>query len=647
MKARPDGTIEMADGKPLKADHKLTAQEVVELINLVAPQAVKVPQVVFGRGGGNMISRVTDLTDFFPSYAGRALETLKVDRNGAAITTAPENVNVKLFGATGDGVTNDQPAIQTAIDRLPAAGGIVFLPPGTYRINSTLTLPDKDILILGAGLATIIDLGANAIAAFTVPTGLTVVRRYDVAHLYIRGSNVVGQETFRLADANGRGDIWFSYAQASDIETYVNWTAYNTNYDRQSVVHAFGSSIFPSSLSTATLAKTPNPAGSYFAPVAVRFDECIAFRLSSATEGTRAWTANADCDFWFVNSSVISVRPGSFKVNGFSTFYSEIRAIGATGDYESFGNGWDGFDYCIGTFFTGINAAGAATLAHRLVIRGTQFQLSSSRFGEGRLLIEATAARAGLSNSTFRNSTFAGVALEVKGSECRITGSTFPGALASLLQLTDVTGVVVSGCSFSPTGSINTIAESGTATNNRIDGCVGLNLGSGLSLLGPTTRVDGVQPGNAIGVMEGVAKANANVTAVGNVGTGEDDLITYSLPALSLLKVGSAVRIRAWGTTANNANAKTLRLYFGVAVLTTSLTVSQAGFWEINAIVVKNGASTQDANASLIEFPGTLHDIEQSAPNQTDTAAITIKCTGDATASNDIVQEGLLVEVLN
>jgi hypothetical protein len=61
-------------------------------------------------------------------------------------------VNVKSFGATGDGTTNDQPAIQAAFDYAFGTSGSphavagrftnkpVFFPVGNYRVNSGLTL---------------------------------------------------------------------------------------------------------------------------------------------------------------------------------------------------------------------------------------------------------------------------------------------------------------------------------------------------------------------------------------------------------------------------------------------------------------------------------------------------------------------------
>ena len=148
-----------------------------------------------------------------------------------------------------------------------------------------------------------------------------------------------------------------------------------------------------------------------------------------------------------------------------------------------------------------------------------------------------------------------------------------------------------------------------------------------------------------------LVKANVNTTAVGNVTTGEDDLITYTLPASAFSAAGKGVQITAWGTSANNANAKTLKLYFGTsAILTNALTVSIAGVWRIEANVFSTGVDAQDYVAQLVTT-GTagvaLNDIEAGSLTQDDGATIAIKCTGDATATNDIVQEGQLVTFFN
>lgn len=50
-------------------------------------------------------------------------------------------VNVTDYGTVGDGVANDAPAIQSAIDQAAATGGEVYLPKGTYLLGAALTLP--------------------------------------------------------------------------------------------------------------------------------------------------------------------------------------------------------------------------------------------------------------------------------------------------------------------------------------------------------------------------------------------------------------------------------------------------------------------------------------------------------------------------
>lgn len=50
-------------------------------------------------------------------------------------------VNVRDFGARGNGISNDTAAIQAAIDSLALRGGTVFFPPGTYRISQAASNP--------------------------------------------------------------------------------------------------------------------------------------------------------------------------------------------------------------------------------------------------------------------------------------------------------------------------------------------------------------------------------------------------------------------------------------------------------------------------------------------------------------------------
>lgn len=59
-------------------------------------------------------------------------------------------VNVREFGATGNGVTDDLPAIHRALETAAHAGGRILFPAGTYGVSATLVIPTKT-QIFGVG----------------------------------------------------------------------------------------------------------------------------------------------------------------------------------------------------------------------------------------------------------------------------------------------------------------------------------------------------------------------------------------------------------------------------------------------------------------------------------------------------------------
>jgi hypothetical protein len=68
-------------------------------------------------------------------------------------------VSVKDFGAIGDGVHDDTAAIQAAYDSLtpgytvnaPSGGGVVYYPPGKYKVSATLSIVKDNVYSVGAG----------------------------------------------------------------------------------------------------------------------------------------------------------------------------------------------------------------------------------------------------------------------------------------------------------------------------------------------------------------------------------------------------------------------------------------------------------------------------------------------------------------
>ncbi len=64
---------------------------------------------------------------------------------------ADRGVDVRDFGAVGNGSTNDAPAIQAAINALGTGGGTVQFGPRTYRIGSAIVINSNSVRLQGAG----------------------------------------------------------------------------------------------------------------------------------------------------------------------------------------------------------------------------------------------------------------------------------------------------------------------------------------------------------------------------------------------------------------------------------------------------------------------------------------------------------------
>ncbi len=89
------------------------------------------------------------------AQAGGNISSATVIATGATTARTLANymadvLNIKDFGAVGDGTTDDSTAIQAAIDAT-SPGGNLFIPVGTYKIATGLTC-NKPIRLYGSGL---------------------------------------------------------------------------------------------------------------------------------------------------------------------------------------------------------------------------------------------------------------------------------------------------------------------------------------------------------------------------------------------------------------------------------------------------------------------------------------------------------------
>lgn len=139
---------------------------------------------------------------------------------------------------------------------------------------------------------------------------------------------------------------------------------------------------------------------------------------------------------------------------------------------------------------------------------------------------------------------------------------------------------------------------------------------------------------------------------VGNVGVGEDTLAEKILRTNELISNGQSIRGVYWGTTANNANAKTLRLRVieganNSILISNTLTVSELGQWTLAFEILRIGATTLLAVGQCGVGPlGTTQSrsvINVSQITATLANAVTLRLTGEAVSDNDIIRVGGLI----
>lgn len=142
---------------------------------------------------------------------------------------APAGAGSDIYAATrvvsliaGDGTDL---TVAAAIAALPAAGGRIYVKQGTYTLAATNTLPDKPVDIIGSGDGTIFDLGANVIAAFTIPNGLTAQRNYSFQHFKVTGTSVANQRFLEVSDSNAFGIPTIKSVRTEGIQIPINITA--------------------------------------------------------------------------------------------------------------------------------------------------------------------------------------------------------------------------------------------------------------------------------------------------------------------------------------------------------------------------------------------------------------------------------------
>lgn len=266
------------------------------------------------------------------------------------LATTSETLNVKSFGAAGDGVADDTAAIQAAVsDVVSAGGGIVFLPPGTYFVAGTVTVGSNVHFRAARGSVTLLgDLTLESTGGFpnqmftntdhvsgnsnisfqglkfdfsrdgvnfASGSGLTTVNSLKfakVTNLFFEDCEFFDFVTNKDTDLSGKGLVDFSMA-AFDACTNVHFHKIESSQIREEAFH-------------------------FYDCVNVSFEAWNADGTEAGTSGTSSHAAFWYCDGVTVRNAEITHASGSV-INCYSrnVWYENIRVNdGETQDGRGF-----------------------------------------------------------------------------------------------------------------------------------------------------------------------------------------------------------------------------------------------------------------------------------------------------------------------
>lgn len=223
------------------------------------------------------------------------LVTVTADGEGAVACTQhdknSEHVSVKDFGAKGDGVTDDRAAIQKAIDAVHAAGGgSVFIPAGTYLLNSrfpnatgninpnTLLRPKANVNIRGEGEQSILKVGVFSNS------------NYYILYNYTEDVSRVSFKNF-VVDANGQNNL-APESHYTDQWTIALSTATNVKIRNVKVINNAGQQCFSIGQNFADTMRN------------VSIKDCIIYKVGGDVEGN---TIQVDHSAMYVSAKRVHI----------------------------------------------------------------------------------------------------------------------------------------------------------------------------------------------------------------------------------------------------------------------------------------------------------------------------------------------------
>lgn len=354
---------------------------------------------------------------FLPISGGTMLGPLNYTATNAmtsrsAQDRAAEVINVKDYGAIGDGATDDTAAIQAALNAITLDGGAVYFPGGNYSIAQTLTIPTT-------GLS---------------PNGLWAgIRLYGDGTGFTRLTTGMTTTPFMTCMVPSGQTMWNLTIEGIFFQTYsMSFDAWHIDIQN---VHAFTlrrCSLMSQNTSLAAIAGVRVSGVGLAGPIYYAFID-----NSSISGGTVQFSNLTDC--LIINSTLQAITPASD-----GTRASSIHLTGSgTGDIRIISNHL--YSAPSGAIFVDAASSGI------MVVEGNMFDTNPP------------------------NDTAVGINITTPGNTWTIANNVFNVIPASTIICNDLTDSAITGNMFTACGQLSGTAST-IVFNGITTGCAGITV---------------------------------------------------------------------------------------------------------------------------------------------------------------------------
>jgi hypothetical protein len=160
--------------------------------------------IIYSTNGTQSFEAISDEVEYNTDSTQQEQEifTKIKDHSNQIVNLSGMQVNVKGYGAKGDGVTNDTDAIQNAIADAKVKKLPVYFPTGTYLANITISAWDG-MVVYGAGaINTVIKSATTGSDVVTITNAGGYIRSIAIRDLAIDGNNKTSRYGLKFYGSN-------------------------------------------------------------------------------------------------------------------------------------------------------------------------------------------------------------------------------------------------------------------------------------------------------------------------------------------------------------------------------------------------------------------------------------------------------------